>query len=424
LATRLSQEQLRTLSRQGAANRVAELEAEIAAIHREFPDLAIVSRQPSRRRGPFCVGDNLPHSWLMERVAIRRMHMTVGNQLGRLRNLRGYRAEIDVQYAPAHVEILRPMHCIVSVKNVGDQTWHPGGWHPVHLSYHWRTDAQVIEGIRVPLPGAIQPGEQAIAECDLLAPSGQGEYVLEFDLVREHVGWFKQNGSPTAEVRRTVTDYDYETDYRRADLERDYWSIVGPATKEQHEHLGRVKRQTLIDLGMTPDSRVLDVGCGTGQVTEALLDYLHDAAVYYGTDIAEEAVAFCRKKFHRANFFFCRNTMTGVPLEGHTFDVIFLSSVFTHMYPAEIKAMLLDLKRLLDPGGFIMADVFVTPDPRMFTGSRARVEINERHLMDVFDETGLMRELKGSIVQQNGGRRLGFVFRHRPRASAVTTAVG
>jgi SAM-dependent methyltransferase len=59
--------------------------------------------------------------------------------------------------------------------------------------------------------------------------------------------------------------FDYRAAYRRADLTRDWWSIVGPATREEHEALGRGKRQQLIDQGMTPDSRVLDVGCGTGQ---------------------------------------------------------------------------------------------------------------------------------------------------------------
>jgi hypothetical protein len=37
-----------------------------------------------------------------------------------------------------------------------------------------------------------------------LAPPGQGEYVLEFDLVSEGVAWFEMNGSPTATVALTV----------------------------------------------------------------------------------------------------------------------------------------------------------------------------------------------------------------------------
>jgi len=342
---------------------------------------------------------------------IPRVSRSVRSYLGRLRHLRGYRAQIDVQYAAAQVEITRGMPCIVSLKNVGDQPWHAGGWYPVHLSYHWRLGAQVIEGLRFALPSDVQPGEQAVIECGVLAPAAEGDYVLEFDLVREHVGWFAQNGSSAVRIERRVKDYDYQVTYRQADLERDYWTIVGPATREQYEHLGRQKRQTLIELGMTPQSRVLDVGCGTGQLTEALIGHLDDQGRYLGTDISQDAVTFCQKKFHRHNFAFMTNDMTRVAVDGQQFDLIYLASVFTHMYPMEIKAMLLDLKRLMAPGGLIMADVFVSPQVQTFAGSRSKVEINEDHLKALFAETGLAFQLQGTIVQPAGGKRLGFIFR-------------
>lgn len=326
--------------------------------------------------------------------------------------MRGYQCQIDLQYAAEDVEITRGMPCIVGVKNLGDQTWQAGGRHPVHLSYHWHIGSRSLEGLRFALPADVRPGEQAVIECGVLAPAEEGEYELEFDLVREHVGWFKQN-SATTRIARRVNDYDYHVTYRQADLNQDYWTIVGPATRQQYEHLGRQKRQTLIELGMTPQSRVLDVGCGTGQLTEALVDYLADEGAYCGTDIVADAVEFCRRKFHRTNFSFVQNEMTRVPIDGRQFDLIYLASVFTHMYPLEIQAMLLDLKRLLAPSGLIMADVFVTPSVATSAGSRSKVEINEDHLKGLFAETGLACQLQGTIVQPAGGKRLGFIFRER-----------
>ena len=35
-------------------------------------------------------------------------------------------------------------------------------------------------------------------------------------------------------------DFDYRTAYRRADLGRDHWTIVGPATREEHEAFMRL----------------------------------------------------------------------------------------------------------------------------------------------------------------------------------------
>lgn len=344
---------------------------------------------------------------------ISRVSTSVRSYLGRLHNLRGYRAQIEVQEATEQVEITRAMPCTIGLKNVGDQTWRAGGWYPVHLSYHWRTGGRAIEGLRSPLPGDVPPGGQAVVACAVLAPADEGDYLLEFDLVREHVGWFKSGGSPTAQLRRAVRDYDYHTTYSRVDFEKDYWTIVGPSTKEEHERLGREKRQTLIDLGMTPHSRVLDVGCGTGQLTDALVDYLGDDAVYWGTDLAHEAVAFCQKRFSRPNFHFCQNEMTTVPVRDQQFDIIFLSSVFTHMYALEIQAMLIDLKRLLAPGGLIMADAFVSPHVATEAGSRSKVEHNEDRLKGLFAQAGLAWELQGVIAQPDGAKRMGFVFRAR-----------
>src|SRR5260221_14539559 len=103
----------------------------------------------------------------------------------------------------------------------------------------------------------------------------------------------------------------------------------------------------LVNLGLTSASSVLDVGCGTGSLTQALFDYLGPQGLYYGTDIGAEAVAFCEKNYRRPNFHFLRNETTRIPIDGKQFDIIVLFSVFTHLYPQEIRAMLEDLRRLL-----------------------------------------------------------------------------
>jgi len=136
--------------------------------------------------------------------------------------------------------------------------------------------------------------------------------------------------------RLTSPRFDYVRLYAAADLSRDHWSIVGPASREEHEAMGRGKLGGLVEQGLTPSSRVLDVGCGTGQLTGPLADHLDAQGVYFGTDVAPEAIAFCRERFTRPNFHFVVNEMTRLPIEGVSFDVVFLGSVFTHLYPAEV----------------------------------------------------------------------------------------
>ena len=82
----------------------------------------------------------------------------------------------------------------VHVTNEGDARW-PWGFDqrpPIWLSYHWRHPdfADVHDGLRTPLPATVEPGATVLAPVDVLAPDEPGDWVLELDLVHEHVAWF------------------------------------------------------------------------------------------------------------------------------------------------------------------------------------------------------------------------------------------
>jgi SAM-dependent methyltransferase len=313
------------------------------------------------------------------------------------------KAQFEILFAPNTIEVGQTVHFNVRVANIGELPWLARAANPVSLSYHWLASDRtyfVRDGLRTPLPADLQPGEQVVVPCEVMGPNTPGRFFVEFDMVQEQVGWFKAHGSPTAltvcEVvvpeKRVWSDRDYENAWKDADLNEDYWTLTGPASKDEFESLGRTKRQMLVDLGLTPASRVLDVGCGTGSLTQALFDYLGPQGLYYGTDIGAEAVAFCQKKYRRPNFHFLRNDATRIPIDGKQFDIIVLFSVFTHLYPQEIRAMLEDLRRLLDVNGLIIADVFVALDVDKFDGGHgpdALVAINETHLLETFAPTGL-----------------------------------
>lgn len=208
-------------------------------------------------------------------------------------------------------------------------------------------------------------------------------------------------------------DYNYEIAYGKVDLEKDYWSIVGAVSGEEWAALGIKKRELLTARGLTPSSRLLDVGCGTGQLAAALEDYLRPDALYVGTDIAAEAVIFCQKKFRRPNFRFARNEMTGVPVTSETFDFIFFGSVFTHMYPPEVTAMLRDVARLLETRGSIIADAFFSPGIGTSRGNRGMVVIDEDLLLRCFRDAGYVHEVIDDKAWEPGVRRAVFQLRRR-----------
>ncbi len=205
-------------------------------------------------------------------------------------------------------------------------------------------------------------------------------------------------------------DIDYRRWYSTWDLQRDYWTIVGPSTREEYDRLSRVKLKLLIDLGLEPENRVLDVGCGTGMLAAALHEFLSEHGRYVGTDISPEAIAFCRARFGRPNFSFHVGEMTKLPALSQFFDYIVFFSVFTHTYPNETALLLRQASRLLANGGIIFADVFTAPLLDEYSGDRGAMEINPDYLMRLIDGSGLRAELIDMQPRPRLGQRLFYTF--------------
>ncbi len=132
--------------------------------------------------------------------------------------------------------------------------------------------------------------------------------------------------------------------------------------------------------GLRPEHRVLDIGCGIGNLAVALIGYL--GGTYDGIDVHQEAIAWCSRaitplhpafRFHYADV---ANTAYNpgahspaaayrFPFPDHAFDVIFLASVYTHLLPDDASNYVSEVARLLAPGGFCVASYFLLDDERL-----------------------------------------------------------
>jgi SAM-dependent methyltransferase len=99
----------------------------------------------------------------------------------------------------------------VHVVNESATTWpvagSPGGHDAVNLGNHWRTRRGrliVLDDGRCGLPAPLPPGGEVELTLHVTLPTRAGVYVLELDLVQEHVAWFADRGSATARLRADV----------------------------------------------------------------------------------------------------------------------------------------------------------------------------------------------------------------------------
>ncbi|MDH3377054.1 MAG: class I SAM-dependent methyltransferase [Gammaproteobacteria bacterium] len=143
---------------------------------------------------------------------------------------------------------------------------------------------------------------------------------------------------------------------------------------------GREYFTYLVDLcGLSPTDIVLDVGCGAGCKAIPLLDFLDKSGRYDGFDIRQEAIDWCQKNVttRHSNFRFhlarVNNKHYGVtdrkpaskyrfPFPEETFDIVILSSVFTHMFPEDVDNYFANISRVLKVGGRALITYFLLTD--------------------------------------------------------------
>ena len=131
--------------------------------------------------------------------------------------------------------------------------------------------------------------------------------------------------------------------------------------------------------GLKREGRVLDIGCGCGQMALHLKDYLNANGSYAGVDIHRPSIKWCQKKIVRRhhNFHFAHIDVRNLaynpngtqaaaayrfPFEDRSFDLILLKSVFTHMRPPDVSNYFGEVSRLLKNDGRCLATFFLLND--------------------------------------------------------------
>ena len=129
-----------------------------------------------------------------------------------------------------------------------------------------------------------------------------------------------------------------------------------------------IKRQLMNTTGLHAHSTVLEIGSGYGRVAAALTELIYPPGRYDGVEIVRKGVDWCAEeitprfpnfKFHHAdvtNPYAKRESGMSassyqLPFADNTYDVVYLTSVFSHMRPAEIKAYLSEISRVMKPHG-------------------------------------------------------------------------
>ncbi len=147
------------------------------------------------------------------------------------------------------------------------------------------------------------------------------------------------------------------------------------------------------------DSHILDVGFGIGRMAMPLTAYLGPQARYEGFDIMPDGIDYCVRHFTPAfpvfhfqradvfNSYYNPEGKTRVeeysfPYPDASFDVVFSTSVFTHLPPTGVQRYLSETSRVLKPGGRCMHTCFMLNAESLAGIEQGRDAYGLRHRMD------------------------------------------
>ena len=124
----------------------------------------------------------------------------------------------------------------------------------------------------------------------------------------------------------------------------------------------RLRRMTLDEALIKPGDNVLDVGCGTGEVTLLAKTRAKDGKVY-GIDPAPEMIAVARNKAARKGLEidFRVGVIESLPFTEASIDVV-TSSLMMHHLPDDVKVRgVAEIYRVLKPDGRLLIADFMRP---------------------------------------------------------------
>lgn len=148
---------------------------------------------------------------------------------------------------------------------------------------------------------------------------------------------------------------------------------------------------------LAPDDRVMEIGCGIGRNAAYLTEIL-SSGQYDGFDVVRTGIFWChnritkrhpRFRFQRVNVYngfynpFGRTAPAGFqfPYAQGQFDLVFATSVFTHMLHTETAHYIEQSRRVMAPGGRILFTAFILSEKsrRISSQNRAALSFADIH---------------------------------------------
>jgi ubiquinone/menaquinone biosynthesis C-methylase UbiE len=145
--------------------------------------------------------------------------------------------------------------------------------------------------------------------------------------------------------------------------------------------------------------KVLDVGCGTGDLTLTAENYVGTSGSAHGIDASPVVIDLARKnaKRRRSHAVFEVGLIEKIPYPDATFDVV-ISRLVIHHLPEDLKRRgIAEIFRVLKPGGFVFLADFKPPTNPVLAhivtaliGHKTMMQSNLEDILPVLKKAGFV----------------------------------
>ncbi len=126
----------------------------------------------------------------------------------------------------------------------------------------------------------------------------------------------------------------------------------------------RFRRLALTGLSIDPHAQILDLCCGSGQVTSILLEYSDDVT---GLDVSPLSLSRCRRNVPQAKY--VEALAEEMPFADGIFDLVHTSAAMHEMTRSQLEQIFAQVYRVLKSGGrFALVDFHRPTNPLFMPG--------------------------------------------------------
>jgi len=182
----------------------------------------------------------------------------------------------------------------------------------------------------------------------------------------------------------------------------DSWEDIGALNVKFDRYLER--------FGLCPDERILDVGCGTGNLTAALLRQLSQAGGIIAVDISGRMIEIAQTKVKDPRVRWICDAVEHLDASDGLFDRIICYSVWPHLTDPRRAAQ--KFLSMLKPGHTLHVWHLISREAVNKIHSEASEAVND-HLLAPAEQTGALLEECGFIIEETQDDEAGYLVTAR-----------